>query len=244
MILGWVPLLQRCGPWAWQNHLSKASTPGRMSRTSLPTADESLQQRSWSSAGEHTVPSRACEEVQGWFDELSQAVSKAVAEQEPCYPPSPSHVKDSCAVPPAAFRAGVNQGNEPLSSPPCTTIPVSFRLTPCSRECFWKHRSSEGLGAGRTQQGHFRLQWELPGNAKHSQHCCFDFFILLFWFLHPHTSSVGNTMDRHPWLCQALLPSKHLGRILHPHSHHIWNRSLNWCLNVSYKDFCLFALLL
>lgn len=47
----------------------------------MPTADESLQQRSWSSAGEHTVPSRACEEVKGWFDELSQAVSMAVAEQ-------------------------------------------------------------------------------------------------------------------------------------------------------------------
>lgn len=64
MSLGWVPLLQRCGSWALQNHLSDASTLGRMSRTSFPTADESSQQGSWSSAGEQRALSHACEKVQ------------------------------------------------------------------------------------------------------------------------------------------------------------------------------------
>lgn len=56
--------------------------------------------------------------------------------------------------------------------------------------------------------------------------------------------SVGSPTERHHEMCQVLLLSKHLGRILHPHAGHIWSRSPTSCLNISFKHFLLFGFFL
>lgn len=75
-------------------------------------------------------------------------------------------------VPPAAFRAGVNQGNKPLSCSPCTSIPPSsfpclcaHTNVPASMGCF-------GLGSWADTARTLELHQALPGGAEHSQHGC------------------------------------------------------------------------
>lgn len=124
-----------------------------------------------------------------------------------------------------------------LSSSPCTTVLVSFSPNPVLTEMLLQAQGWYGLGS-----------WEdtataLAASAWTSQ-WCWALTALLFWFLHPRRWVWGTQWTGTPACARCYFSSKHLGRILHPHSCHIWNRSLGSCLNIFYKDFCLFALFL
>jgi len=74
-------------------------------------------------------------------------------------------------------------------------------------------QAQELYGFGRWED----TAWAFAASAR-TAWWCRVLTALLFLLLHPRMCSVGNTMDSQPWLCQVLLLSKHLGRILHPHS--------------------------